>query len=201
LGVIFVRYDKDRKPEISLEEDLLKVAVVDPILNERVVLHPDLLALSVGIVANDNLELAKFLKVPLMQDGFFLEAHAKLRPLDFSTDGIFLCGLAHSPKFTSECISQAHGAAGRAVTLLAKDSIQGKGRTVDVRDRYCAGCGLCVTICPYEAREIDDESGVARVTEVLCQGCGACVMSCPNSATRQSGFGTKEILSAVDALL
>ncbi len=201
LGVIFVRYDKDRKPEISLEEDLLKVAVVDPILNERVVLHPDLLALSVGIVANDNLELAKFLKVPLMQDGFFLEAHAKLRPLDFSTDGIFLCGLAHSPKFTSECISQAHGAAGRAVTLLAKDFIQGKGRTVDVRDRYCAGCGLCVTICPYEAREIDDESGVARVTEVLCQGCGACVMSCPNSATRQSGFGTKEILSAVDALL
>lgn len=201
LGVIFVRYDLEEKPEVRVEEDRLHVLVTDPVLGARIVLNPDLLVLSVGIAPNENEELAKLLKVPLTQDGFFLEAHAKLRPLDFSTDGVYLCGLAHSPKFTSECISQANGAAGRAATLLAKDTIQGKGRTVEVKERICAGCGLCVAICPYEARELDEEKGIAKITEVLCQGCGACVMYCPNKATIQSGFGTKELLSAVDALV
>ncbi|MFH1007315.1 MAG: FAD-dependent oxidoreductase [Candidatus Latescibacterota bacterium] len=201
LGVIFIRYDLDEKPDVSTGEDGLTVLVTDPVLGARIALNPDLLVLSVGIVPNENEELAKLLKVPLTQDGFFLEAHAKLRPLDFSTDGVYLCGLAHSPKFASECISQANGAAGRAATILAKDSIQGKGRTVEVRERICAGCGLCVTICPYGAREIDEEKGIARTTEVLCQGCGTCVMYCPNKATIQSGFGTEELLSAVDALL
>ncbi len=203
-GVFFIRYEPERKPVVSRGDEAdgpLWVEGKDPVLGAKVRLPADLLVLSVGIAPNeDSEEIAKVLKVPLDQDGFFLEAHIKLRPVDFSTDGIFLCGLAHSPKYVNEAISQARAAAARAVTLLARGKIQGKGRTAEVKERLCAGCGVCVSVCPYDAREIDEETRTAKVIEVLCQGCGACAAACPNGATLQVGFAKKEIMAAVDSL-
>ncbi|MFQ6032961.1 MAG: CoB--CoM heterodisulfide reductase iron-sulfur subunit A family protein, partial [Candidatus Zixiibacteriota bacterium] len=200
-GVIFVRYEPDNSPEVRVENGLLKVLFTDLILGERLMISPDLLVLSTGIVPGENESLAKIVKVPLTSDNFFLEAHAKLRPVDFATDGIFLCGLAHSPRFIEESISQANAAAARAATLLTKDHLEAMGIVVGVKERWCSGCGLCVLVCPYEAREIDPETGTARVTEVLCQGCGACAVACPNGATEQKSFEKKQILSMIEAAL
>jgi heterodisulfide reductase subunit A len=203
-GVIFVRYERDNKPKVTAGEtpdDPLQIEAFDPVLGQNLNLSVDLLVLSTGIVPGvENEQLAKALKVPLDQDGFFLEAHIKLRPVDFATDGIYLCGLAHSPKFVGEAISQARAAAGRAASLLAQDTVQAKGRVAQINERICAGCGLCVGICPYEARQIDPEKGIANVIEVLCQGCGACAAVCPNAATKQVGFAKEEIMAAVDSL-
>ena len=203
-GVIFIRSEPDSKPKVTAGEtadDPLVVVGHDPILGQDLNLSVDLLVLSTGIApSGDNVALAKTLKVPLDQDGFFLEAHIKLRPVDFASDGVYLCGLAHSPKLVGESISQARAAAGRAATLLAKDTVQAKGRTAEIKERYCAGCGLCVGVCPYGARELDPNKGVASVIEVLCQGCGACAAICPNAATKQVGFAKEEVLAAVDAL-
>jgi heterodisulfide reductase subunit A-like polyferredoxin len=203
-GVIFVRYEPDNKPKVTAGEapdDPLQIEAFDPVLGQKLSLSVDLLVLSTGIVPGaQNEQLAKALKVPLDQDGFFLEAHIKLRPVDFATDGIYLCGLAHSPKFAGEAISQARAAAGRAAALLAQDTVQAKGRVAQINERICAGCGLCVGVCPYEARKIDAEKGIAGVIEVLCQGCGACAAVCPNAATKQVGFAKEEIMAAVDSL-
>jgi heterodisulfide reductase subunit A-like polyferredoxin len=203
-GIIFVRYEPDNKPKVTpgqMPEEQLQIEAFDPILGQELRLGVDLLVLSTGITQGpDNEHVAKLFKVPLDEDGFFLEAHIKLRPVDFATDGVYLCGLAHSPKFVSEAISQARAAAGRAATLLAQETVQAKGRTAQIKERLCAGCGLCVGICPYEAREIDPEKGIARVIEVLCQGCGACGAICPNAATKQVGFAKEDVLAAVDSL-
>jgi heterodisulfide reductase subunit A-like polyferredoxin len=203
-GIIFVRYESDNKPKVTFSngpEAGLQIEAFDPILGQKLSLAVDLLVLSTGIAPGpDSEEVAKTLRVPLDQDGFFLEAHIKLRPVDFATDGIYLCGLAHSPKFLGEAISQARAAAGRAATLLASETVQAKGRTAQVKARLCAACGLCVGVCPYGAREIDRDLEVAKVVEVLCQGCGACAAVCPNAATKQVGFAKEEIMAAVDSL-
>ncbi len=203
-GVAFVRYEPDSKPVVRLGQTPdapLQIDAYDPVLGRDLSLAVDLLVLSTGIMpAEDTTELAKTLKVPLDQDGFFLEAHIKLRPVDFSTDGIYLCGLAHCPKFVDEAISQARAAAARAATLLSRDTIQAKGRTAEIKERLCAGCGLCVGVCAFDAREIDPDRGIANVIEVLCQGCGACAAICPNAATKQVGFAKEELLAAVDCL-
>jgi heterodisulfide reductase subunit A-like polyferredoxin len=203
-GIIFVRYEPDKKPKVTGgegPESGLQVEAFDPILGQKLCLTVDLLVLSTGIAPRaDSEQVAKMLKVPLDQDGFFLEAHIKLRPVDFATDGVYLCGLAHSPKFVGEAISQARAASGRAATLLARKTVQAKGRTAEVKARLCAACGLCVGVCPYDAREIDAEREVAKVIEVLCQGCGACAAICPNAATKQVGFAKEEIMTAVDSL-
>jgi heterodisulfide reductase subunit A len=204
-GVIFVRYEPENKPKVTAgqtPEDPLQIEADDPVLGQKLRINADLIVLSTGIVhRQDSEQLAKILKVPLDQDGFFLEAHIKLRPVDFATDGIYLCGLAHCPKFVGEAISQARAAAGRAATLLSKGTVQAKGRRAEVKERLCAGCGLCVGVCPYEARKIDPEKAIAEVIEVLCQGCGACAAVCPNAATKQVGFAKEEIMAAVDSLI
>lgn len=200
-GVIFIRYELDEKPNVSIDDEKLRILVKDPILGETVMLNPDMLVLSTGIAPGHNEELSKLLKVPLTEDKFFLEAHVKLRPLDFATDGIYLCGLAHSPKLLGEAIAQAQGAAGRAATILSKKRIEARGRIAQVDDRLCTGCGVCVEVCPYDARELDEDRGISKVVDVLCQGCGACCVACPNGATRQRGFRRRDELSMVDAAL
>ena len=137
------------------------------------------------------------LKVPLNDDGFFLEAHVKLRPVDFATDGIFVCGLAHYPKDVSEAITQARAAAARATTILTKESFQTEGKVSEIRKERCSGCGLCVEICPYKAIELDDMEKVAVINEALCKGCGACVSSCRANAIDLKGFKDEQILAAL----
>ncbi|MDP3789013.1 MAG: FAD-dependent oxidoreductase [Candidatus Omnitrophota bacterium] len=197
-GVIFLCFDADREPAVKITADGINISHTDTLLKEDVSLKTDWVILSTGIAAGDNNELAKVLKIPLNADNFFLEAHAKIKPLDFTTEGMFFCGLAHSPRFLRESLAQAQGASVRAATILTKEKIEAKAITVSVDERLCRGCGLCVSVCPYEAREIDLETKTARVIEVLCQGCGACAVACPCGATTHKGFSKKQIMSMME---
>ena len=176
------------------------MTVRDRILGKNLRIRPDLLVLSAGIVANpDNKSLSQALKVPLNEDGFFLEAHVKLRPVDFATDGVFVCGLSHYPKDIGETIAQARAAAGRAATVLNKESIESEGKICRVREEWCSGCGACVHVCAYKAVELDPDKRVAVVNEVLCKGCGACAATCRAAAIDLQGFRNEQIISALEA--
>jgi heterodisulfide reductase subunit A-like polyferredoxin len=209
-GVIFLEYSETQKPVIvdkgtrrqGDKGTALSVEVVVQPEGTKVTLDADLVVLAAGIEPNkDNDVLAKLLKVPLSEDGFYLEAHAKLRPLDFAADGVYLAGLAHSPRFIEETMAQANGAAVRAVTLLSRKQLQSAAMIAAVNERLCSACGICVDACPYSARVLDEEKGYAKVLEVLCQGCGACVAACPNGASFQRGFEFKQIFGMIDAAL
>jgi heterodisulfide reductase subunit A len=200
-GVIFLQYDEDQKPEVKIEGEQLRVDVIVQPEGETFTLDADLVVLSAGIEPNaDNDTLAQLLKVPLSEDGFFLEAHVKLRPLDFAADGVYLCGLAHSPHFLDETIAQAQGAAVRAVSLLARDQLDATPIVASVDPLLCTACGLCVETCPYGARVLEEGAPYAEVIDVLCQGCGACVVACPNKASQQKGFGTGQIYEMLEAM-
>jgi heterodisulfide reductase subunit A len=203
-GVIFIRYEVDNKPKVeTITEDnqnLLRVTVKDPLSGEDLIIDTDILALGVAnIPAADNKRLSQLFKVPLNEDGFLLEAHVKLRPVDFATEGVFMCGLAHSPKFIDESIAQAKAAASRAGTILSKDVIEVGGLVSFVNKNKCSGCGICQLICPFQAIEIDEEENVAVINEALCKGCGACVSSCVCGAINIKGFSDTQILAAIDA--
>jgi heterodisulfide reductase subunit A len=136
--------------------------------------------------------------VPLNETGFFLEAHVKLRPVDFAAEGIFLAGLAHSPRSIDETIAQAQAAAVRSVALLSRPQLEATPIVASVNPKLCAACGLCVQVCPYGARILEPGMDHAEVIEVLCQGCGACVVACPNKASQQKGFEFDQIFSMLD---
>lgn len=202
-GVIFVRYDREKKPILANDNGSLDVSVFDPVLQRKLEIHPDLVVLSTGIVPNkDNEKIAKMLKVPLNSDGFFLEAHVKLRPVDFATEGVFVAGLAHSPKFISETIDQANATAARAATILAENKYYAEATVSHVNDDLCVGCGVCSNMCPYEAIEIVEEDGQRRskVNEALCKGCGTCVAACPSGAMDQYGFTKDQILTMIRSI-
>ncbi len=182
-GITFIRYADDKKPIVTEKKGILQVKVHDDFLDKELVIEPDYLILSVATVPNpDNEKLAQLLKIPLSKDRFFLEAHMKLRPVEFATDGIFLCGLAHSPKFFNECISQANAAVSRACTILSKETIEAERVVSHVDEELCIGCRTCELVCPYGAIRKDDEKFVANVTELLCKGCGTCAAACPENA-------------------
>jgi heterodisulfide reductase subunit A2 len=200
-GVVFIRYEIDKKPEVKKAGDDIIVSVKDVILGKTVKIKPGLVVLSVGIVANpDNKKLSQFLKVPLESDGFFLEAHVKLRPVDFATDGVFVCGLAHYPKDISETIAQARAAAGRAATVLSKDTLESEGKISSVRAELCSGCGTCVAVCAYSAIELDPVRNIAVINETLCKGCGACAASCRAGAVDLNGFRNEQILTMLSVM-
>jgi heterodisulfide reductase subunit A len=203
-GVIFVRYEANDKPRVeTITEDhqnRLRVTVKDPILGEDLVIDTDILALAVAAIpATDNKKLSQLFKVPLNEDGFLLEAHMKLRPVEFATEGVFMCGLAHNPKFIEETIAQAKAAASRAGTILSKDVIEAGGLISLVDESKCSGCGVCALVCPFQAIEIDAEKKVAKVNEALCKGCGACVSSCICGAMNMKGFSNAQILAIINA--
>ncbi|SHK98929.1 FAD-dependent oxidoreductase [Desulforamulus aeronauticus] len=201
-GVLFIRYDTDSKPEVSAQGDKVLVTVTDHVLLQNIQIEADILALANGIQPRkDSEQLSQLFKVPLNDDGFYLEAHMKLRPVDFAADGLYLCGLAHGPKLIDESIAQANAAAIRAVTLLSKGKLESLGITAEVDAELCKGCGICVSVCPYGARVLDEKRRIALVREVLCQGCGACAAACPSGATQQKGFETEQILAMLDAAL
>ncbi|MEM3090279.1 MAG: CoB--CoM heterodisulfide reductase iron-sulfur subunit A family protein [Candidatus Bathyarchaeia archaeon] len=203
-GVIFVNYSDERKPKVINEGGKLKVAFYEPVLKQEVQLEPDYVVLSAATIPNpDNKRIAEMLKVPLTKDGFFLEAHMKLRPVDFQTDGVFLCGMAHSPKFIEESISQACAAAARAATILSKKALEMEGIVASVDEDLCSGCRICEFLCPYGAIEMKEKDGkiVAHVIEALCKGCGVCGTACPTKAITLGHFTTEEILAQVRAVL
>jgi heterodisulfide reductase subunit A len=200
-GIIFIRYDENEKPEMIKDGRALYIEVKEKIMGKVLQLTPDLVVLSCGIVPNDdNKMLSQALKVPLGTDGFFLEAHVKLRPVDFATDGIFVCGLAHYPKDISETVAQAKAAASRAITVLSKKEIEAEGKVSCINEIRCNGCGLCVEVCAYRAIEIDTEKGIACVNEALCKGCGTCAASCRSAAINLKGYKDEQILATLAAL-
>jgi heterodisulfide reductase subunit A len=207
-GIKFIRYDVDDKPEVEViqqdEQKILRVSVTDPTLGQRLMIDTELLALGVAAVPRvDNRALSQLLKVPLNEDGFFMEAHMKLRPVDFSTDGIFMCGLAHYPKFIDESIAQAEAAASRAATILSRDKIMSSAAVSDVDESECLGCGACQSVCQYGAIELQDtaQGKKASVVSVSCKGCGACNSRCPTGAISLKHFTDAEIFSQIDAVV
>jgi heterodisulfide reductase subunit A len=203
-GVIFVNYEDERKPELMKEGNNLKIRFWEPVLKQEIELEPDLVVLSAAIIPNpENKRIAEVLKVPLTKDGFFLEAHMKLRPADFATEGVFLCGMAHSPKYIDESISQACAAAARATTILSKSTLEMEGIVANVSEDLCSGCRICEYLCPYSAIEIKDKDGkpIAHVIEALCKGCGVCATACPTKAITMGHFTKEEILAQIKAAL
>jgi heterodisulfide reductase subunit A len=202
-GVIFVRYDLERKPDVRVEGKTLQVQVFDPILGREIRIPTDLLALAGAIVPYKDEKLAQFFKVPMNEDGFFVEAHAKLAPSEFATDGVFLCGMAHYPKPIDESVAQAQAAASRAMTLLARKTVATSGTVAAVNPMMCSSCGVCITLCPYNAPSFIEEgpfAGRAQVNPVLCKGCGLCVASCRSGAINLRGFGNGQIMAMIDEM-
>jgi heterodisulfide reductase subunit A len=209
-GVIFALYDPEHKPQVVQENvdgrQVLRVRVTDPLTDDELLIDADLLVLSVAVSPPPgNSTLAQMLKVPLNDDGFFLEAHAKLRPVDFATEGVFLCGLAHAPKYVEEHIAQANAAAARACTVLTKEIIEAEGTIPRVNVARCTACGLCELTCAYKAvavTVVDQRRGTmaAQINEALCKGCGACAAGCRSGAIDLQGFTDAQIVAAIQAL-
>ena len=204
-GVIFIRYDLENKPQVVRDGDRLAVRVTDHVLGLPMEITTDLLTLASAIVPHADEQLAQFFKIPLNDDGFFVEKHAKLGPCEFATDGVFLCGLAHYPKSIDEAISQGKAAASRAVTLLAQENIFTSGEVASVDPQMCSSCGVCVSICPYSAPSFIAAdarmfAGRATINAALCKGCGLCVASCRSGAIHLSGFDNNQIFAMLDAI-
>jgi len=199
-GVIFIRFSLDDKPAVEVKADGVAVTVTDHILNRPIELNVDLVTLATAIIPYGDAKLANFFKVPMNEDGFFIERHAKLGPAEFSTDGVFLCGMAHYPKPIDESIAQAKAAVSRAVTLLSQSHIYSSGAVAEVAPAICAACGVCVSICPYAAPSFTEEgrfAGKAQINPALCKGCGLCVASCRSGAIHLKGFDTDQIMSQI----
>lgn len=200
LGVIFTRYENGSEPKVNVDGSL-SVAFREPSLRKQMRLPLDLLVLATPTVPNEgNDELSKMLKVPLTADGFFLEAHVKLRPVDFSSEGIFLCGSAHYPKSIDDSIAQAYAAAARAAAILAKTAIKAGGIVAEVDEEKCAACLTCVRVCPYEVPRIDPATKKARIEAAACQGCGICTAECPAKAITLHHYTDEQVFAKEEAL-
>ncbi|MFH1759676.1 MAG: FAD-dependent oxidoreductase, partial [bacterium] len=202
MGIKFIRFPDDKYPEVIDIKGKLQVAVIDALLYENIRIEPDWVILSSGITPEkeNNQRISEILKVPLNQDNFFMEAHIKLRPVDFANEGVFLCGLAHSPKFTQENITQALAAAGRAACVLAKDSLEVGGIVSTVDQSKCAVCLTCIRECIFNAPFINS-GGKAEIQQAKCQGCGNCASACPAKAIQLGTFTDLQELELVREIL
>ena len=201
-GIQFIKFDFKKELEVSLKEDHLQVLFCDTSLRRKMKITTNLIVLASAIVPEKRNKLAALYKATQNADGFFMEAHAKLRPVDCATDGVFICGLAHAPKPIDESISQAQAAATRAVTLLAKKTMNMDGTIALVDQEICSSCGVCVSICPFSAPSFENEGryeGKAQVNPVLCKGCGLCVGSCRSGAIHLKGFDNNQIFAQIFA--
>jgi heterodisulfide reductase subunit A-like polyferredoxin len=199
-GVLFFRFDADDPPVVEKSDAGVEVTFNDHILNRPLTVDADLLVLSAGMQAEDTEELSSILKLARTPEGHFMEAHVKLRPVDMATEGIFVCGTAHSPKLLSETISQAGAAAGRAITFLAQPALTLSAVVARVSPEKCASCLICVRSCPYDVPKINAD-GVSEIDEALCHGCGICCAECPAKAIQLSWYEDDQILCKVEALL
>jgi heterodisulfide reductase subunit A len=200
-GVLFFTYSKDKKPEVKSDGDRVIVEFTDRILNHKLAVRADILCLASAIVSHWDHSLAQLFKVPLDSNGWLLEAHQKLRPVDFANDGIFLCGMAHYPKPIEESIAQAQAAAARAATVLALENIKVGGIVSDIRAELCSGCLGCINVCPYGAITFEKQKFVAEVNPALCKGCGACAAVCPSEAPALMGFNNNQLYAQIKSAL
>lgn len=201
LGVDFIRYEVEDKPQVNQKDGQLEISYQEPITKKEIKEKTDLLVLAKAMVPKEsNEELSKALKVPLNEDKFFLEAHVKLRPVDFATDGVFLTGLAHGPKNLSESIGQSQAAASRAAAVLAKDYLLTEAMVSTVNYDLCSACGACEDVCAFKAIEVNEEMGRAEVNTVLCKGCGNCAAVCRSHAIELEGFTNEQLLDEMSAL-
>jgi heterodisulfide reductase subunit A-like polyferredoxin len=199
-GVMFFKYDPDDPPVVESSDNVAMVTFRDHVLGRYLQVSTDLVVLSAGMVAEDTEELASIVKLARTPEGHFMEAHVKLRPVDMATEGIFVCGTAHSPQLLSESISQAYAAASRATTFLAQTDLTLSAVKAQVKEELCASCLICVRSCPYSV-PIINEDGVSEIDEALCQGCGVCAAECPAKAIELNWYQDDQILSKVEALL
>ncbi len=200
LGVFFFRFNADDPPEVTTSEETLTVTFTDHILGRKLSVDTDIVTLSAGVVAEDTEELASIMKLGRNAENYFIEAHVKLRPVEMATEGIFVCGTAHSPKLITETIAQSQAAASRATTFLSQPHLTLSAVTAYVDQEKCASCLICVRSCPYGVPQINDE-GVSYIDDALCQGCGACAAECPAKAIELNWYEDEQLLSKVDALL
>ncbi|MBM4338327.1 MAG: CoB--CoM heterodisulfide reductase iron-sulfur subunit A family protein [Deltaproteobacteria bacterium] len=207
-NVKFIRYEPDDKPQVEIIEEggqrILRVTVTDLVLGNKLEMDADLLVLAAAVVPLEtNAEISRFFKVPLNPDGFFQEAHVKLRPVDFAAEGVFLCGMAHYPKHLSEAVNQAYGAAGRAVTILSKDFVTASGAVSEANEKDCVSCGVCISVCKCGAIEFRDtpKGKKAWVNSVLCEGDGLCTAKCPTGAIQLKHFTDEDLVAQIDAIM
>jgi heterodisulfide reductase subunit A len=204
--VMFVRWEPDERPQVGQAtaegKPVLRVTLPDPVLGQRLALDADLLVLSAAVIpAKRSREIARWFKVPLNPDGFFQEAHVKLKPVDFAAEGVYTCGIAHYPKSIPETISQAYGAAGRAATLLSQDTVTASGAVCEVKEDDCVACGACIAACTYGAIEFHEtpKGKKARVNPILCKGDGICNAKCPTRAIVLKHYTDDEVFCQIDA--
>ncbi|MDY6893581.1 MAG: NAD(P)-binding protein [Chloroflexota bacterium] len=199
-GVTFIRFDVEQKPEVEQVDGKLTVKVFDSVLGTNIIIAPDILVLSAAVRPQpDAVEFSSKLKLPLTQDGFYMEAHMKLRPLDFVNEGMYLCGLAHAPKTISESISQARGAVSRAMTILSKPHLMVSGVISVVDEDRCVACLTCVRSCPFGVPKIN-ERGVAYIEPAACQGCGICASACPRKAITLQHYSDQQVMAKTAVL-
>jgi len=201
-GVIFIRYSSEDKPEISEEEDKIHVKVHDNLLDEDIEIDSDYLILAMQLEGDPSTsELKKMLKLSSDPSGFFMEAHAKLKPLEFPSEGVYLAGGAHYPKNISDTLSQADGAASKAEVPMMKGYTKSVGIIAAIDDDRCSGCKMCISVCPYGAIDFNKEDEIADITDVLCKGCGSCASVCPSNAITQKGFDDDQISAMIRSAL
>ena len=199
-GVLFFRFDPEDPPVVEKGEEGVAVTFTDHVLGRKLVVDADLVALSAGVAATDTEELSTIIKTGRNREGFFIEAHVKLRPVDAATEGVFICGTAHSPKLITETIAQAMAAASRATTYLSQDFLTLSAVTALVDPDHCASCLICVRSCPFSVPRINEE-GKSYIDPALCQGCGVCVSECPAKTIKLNWYEDNQLLSKVEALL
>ncbi|HKK90959.1 MAG TPA: 4Fe-4S dicluster domain-containing protein, partial [Desulfobacteraceae bacterium] len=204
--VKFIRYEPGDRPVVEAVEEggesLLRVSVPDPVLGSRLEIDADIVSLAAAVIPDRSTsDIAGLFKLTLSPDGFFKEAHVKLKPVEFAADGVFLCGTAHYPKHVQETISQAYGAAGRVLTLLANDTVTASGSVCQVDEDACISCGACITVCTYGAIDFYEtlRGRKARVNPVLCKGDGLCNAKCPTDAIFLKHFTNDELTGQIDA--
>jgi heterodisulfide reductase subunit A2 len=205
--VRFIRYEPQDKPQVEPGESeegrpVLKVTATDYVLGSQLEIDADIVTLAAAVIPSaGSQEIAKTFTLPLGADGFFQEAHAKLKPVEFPAEGIYLCGMAHYPKHMPEAISQAYGAAGRVLTLLSHDTVVASGSVCEVVEKKCFGCGACISACTYGAIEFREtkQGKKAVVNPVLCKGDGLCCVKCPTLAIELKHFNDDELVAQIDA--
>lgn len=198
-GIVFIRYDFDKDLTVSKDPNGLNLRCTSYVLQREIEIRPDMLVLATAMTAPRENPVAQLFKVPVNDDGFFVEAHVKLQPIDFAVKGVFVCGLAHAPKPVDEAVAQGLGAASRAATLLSQKTVLGNAIVSNIEAQLCRGCQLCLKACPYQAISFFEDRVVCEVNQALCTGCGSCAVACPTGAASILHFDDQEVLTMVEA--